>query len=124
MHEIASFATSQRIQKFFSLLAIALLFVELFSPYAFAASTPTPTPTPTPRAGATSTATPTPVPSPTPKPTSTIRYPSDFSSSGGSCIVSKISDAERQTLWENTLNKPITELSDVPLEQALQAQKN
>ncbi|MBS3070401.1 hypothetical protein J4220_02745 [Candidatus Micrarchaeota archaeon] len=89
--------------KTFSLFTIFVFVAELFSPFAFAAdATPTPTPTPVP-------------------PTSTIPYPAEIKS-GESCIVSVISDAERQTLWDNTATAPIQQLTDVPLEAALNQQ--
>ncbi|MEM4255333.1 MAG: hypothetical protein QXR53_03320 [Candidatus Norongarragalinales archaeon] len=72
----------------------------MFSPFAFAAD---------------------PTPSPTSKPTSTIPYPAEIKS-GGSCTVSTISDSERETLWANTAAKPIQQLTDVPLEVALNQQ--
>ena len=89
--------------KAFSLFTIFVFVAELFSPFAFAAdATPSPTPTPLP-------------------PTSTIPYPAEIKS-GGNCAVSVISDAERQTLWDNTATKPIQQLTDVPLEAALNQQ--
>ncbi|MFH1056207.1 MAG: hypothetical protein V1717_00165 [Candidatus Micrarchaeota archaeon] len=101
------------------------LFAELFAPYAYAAPTPTPTTNPeqnTPSPSPTAKDGSQPTPSPTPSPTSSISYPKEFSSQ--SCTVSGISDADRQTLWDNTLGKPIEELTDLPLDSALAAQNN
>ncbi len=96
--------------KVFSLAVVFVLFAELLAPYAFAAPTPSATPSATPFA------------SPTPKPVSNIAYPSDFSSGGGSCTVNSMTDAERKALWDNTNGRPIEELTDLPVQSALNSQ--
>lgn len=104
------------VKKTFSLAVIMLLFAELFAPYAFAAATPTPSSTPSPSPGASAS------PSPTPTPISTINYPPGFSSE--SCAVNSITDAQRKQLWDNTIGMPVEQLTDVPLQNALQAQNS
>lgn len=106
--------------KFFSLAIVLLLFAELFSPFAFAAPSPSPSASPSASPGASAS----PSPSATPEPISTIAYPSDFSSKGGSCTSSSITDEQRRQLWDNTLTSPITQLTDSPLNSVLNSSRN
>ncbi|HLC38185.1 MAG TPA: hypothetical protein VJI71_01910, partial [Candidatus Norongarragalinales archaeon] len=83
-------------EKTFCLLVIALLFVELLTPFAYAAGEEEK------------------------KVESIIQYPTGFVGSEA-CTTNPITPQERQTLYDNTIGKPIEQLTDLPLETALQA---
>lgn len=99
----------------FHVAAMLLLFLELFSPFAYA--------TPTPAAAIATPAAPTFTPTASPAATALPSPPKPTRSGLPACGVQGMSDADRQKLWDNTIGFQGNEFNSLPLADALAAKK-